>query len=57
MNLGPDSYADWFSWNQKLHDVMESQGHLLAPHGTPANLHQRSLVGILAEAVKKATGA
>ena len=40
-----------------MHDAMDSQGHLLAPHVTPVNLHQRSLVGILAEAVQEATGA
>ncbi len=40
----------------KVHVAVDTLGHLLALHVTPANVQERSQVGILAEAVQAATG-
>ena len=40
----------------KLHLAVDTLGHLLALHVTPANEQDRAQVGVLAEAVQEATG-
>ena len=40
----------------KLHAAVDTLGHLLALHVTPANEQERELVGKLAESVQEATG-
>jgi transposase len=40
----------------KLHLAVDTLGHLLALHVTPANEQDRAQVGVLAEAVQQATG-
>jgi len=41
----------------KVHAAVDTLGHLLALHVTPANIDDRAEVGALAEAVQQATGA
>jgi len=40
----------------KLHMAVDTLGHLLALHVTPANVDDRAEVGKLADAVQEATG-
>ncbi len=40
----------------KIHLAVDTLGHLLALHVTPANEQDRAQVGVLAEAVQEATG-
>lgn len=40
----------------KLHVAVDTLGHLLALHVTPANVQDRAQVGVLAQAVQEATG-
>jgi transposase len=40
----------------KVHVAVDTLGHLLALHVTPANVQERRQVGALAEAVRQATG-
>lgn len=40
----------------KVHVAVDTLGHLLALHVTPANVQDRAQVGVLAEAVQAATG-
>jgi hypothetical protein len=40
----------------KVHAAVDTLGHLLAPHVTPATEQDRARVGGLAEAVQEATG-
>lgn len=40
----------------KTHVAVDTLGHLLALHVTPANEQERDQAGILAEAVQKVTG-
>jgi transposase len=40
----------------KVHVAVDTLGHLLALHVTPANEQERAQVGVLAEAVQEATG-
>ncbi len=41
---------------RKTHVAVDTLGHLLALHATPANEHERKQVAILAEAVQEVTG-
>src|SRR5580658_9812896 len=53
---GPRAGYDGAKRGSKLHMAVDTIGHLLALHVTPANVDDRAEVGKLADAVQEATG-